>query len=91
MHPDMNAMLVTPICSHTLTNRPLVLPGEARVTVGLKSAGEEGVYMTVDGQIGVEMEAGDRLDVEASSEEVLLVVPGRKNYFDVLRDKLKWG
>ena len=91
MHPDMSAMLVTPICSHTLTNRPLVLPGRARVTVRLKSASDEGVYMTVDGQIGVEMEAGDRLEVGPSSEEVLLVAPEGKNYFDVLRDKLKWG
>ena len=91
VHPDMSAMLVTPICSHTLANRPLVLPGRARVTVRLKSAREEGVYMTVDGQIGVEMEAGDRLEVGPSSEEVLLVAPEGKNYFDVLRDKLKWG
>ena len=91
VHPDMSAMLVTPICSHTLTNRPLVLPGRARVTVRLKSASDEGVYMTVDGQIGVEMEAGDRLEVGPSSEEVLLVAPEGKNYFDVLRDKLKWG
>ena len=91
VHPDMSAMLVTPICSHTLTNRPLVLPGRARVTVRLKSASDEGVYMTVDGQIGVQMEAGDRLEVRPSSEEVLLVAPEGKNYFDVLQDKLKWG
>ena len=91
VHPDMSAMLVTPICSHTLTNRPLVLPGQARVTVRLKSASDEGVYMTVDGQIGIEMEAGDRLEVGPSSEGVLLVAPEGKNYFDVLRDKLKWG
>ena len=91
VHPDMSAMLVTPICSHTLTNRPLVLPGQARVAVTLKSAGDEGVYLTVDGQIGIEMKAGDRLEVGPSSEEILLVAPEGKNYFDVLRDKLKWG
>jgi len=91
VHPDMSAILMTPICSHTLTNRPVVLPGDACVVVTLKSTSHDGVYMTVDGQVGVKMATGDSLEVRSSSEEVLLVSPQGKNYFDVLRDKLKWG
>ena len=91
VHPDMSAMLVTPICSHTLTNRPLVLPSDMQVAVTLTSSADEGVYVTVDGQIGIKMESGDCLNVNKSTHEVLLVAPAGKNYFDVLRGKLKWG
>ncbi len=91
VHPDMSAMLVTPICSHTLTNRPLVLPSDMQVAVTLTSSADEGVYVTVDGQIGIKMESGDCLNVNKSTHEVLLIAPAGKNYFDVLRGKLKWG
>jgi NAD+ kinase len=91
VHPDMSAMLMTPICSHTLTNRPLVLPSDMQVAVTLTSSADEGVYVTVDGQIGIKMESRDCLNVHKSIHEVLLVAPAGKNYFDVLRGKLKWG
>ena len=91
VHPQMSAMLMTPICSHTLTTRPLVLPGDMAVAVTLISRSDEGVYITIDGQIGIEMHCGDRLDVRKATSELLLVAPAGKNYFDVLRGKLKWG
>ena len=91
VHPQMSAMLMTPICSHTLTTRPLVLPGDMQVTVTLTSSSDEGVYITIDGQIGIEMQRGDCLNLHKSTSEVLLVAPAGKNYFDVLRGKLKWG
>jgi NAD+ kinase len=91
VHPDLDAILLTPICSHTLTNRPIVLPPAARVVVTLRSPDEQGVYATLDGQVGIPMKPGDVLDVGMSSRRVRLIAPVGKTYFDVLRGKLKWG
>jgi len=88
--PTMGAIVMTPICSHTLTNRPLVLPPEVRIELSLLSPLDE-VHVTVDGQVGLKLESGDRVVVEKSSRSVELIVPSGKSYFDVLRDKLKWG
>jgi NAD+ kinase len=88
--PTMSAMIVTPICSHTLTNRPIVLPDSVKVDIVLRSA-QEGVYLTLDGQVGIPLQMGDHLLVEKSNVSVQLVAPADKNYFDVLRGKLKWG
>jgi NAD+ kinase len=88
--PTMNAMVVTPICSHTLTNRPLVLPPGVKIDVTLRSSQDE-VYVTVDGQVGIPIHLDDRLRIEKSEISVQLVAPAGKNYFDVLRGKLKWG
>lgn len=88
--PTMAAMIVTPICSHTLTNRPIVLPPEVKVEITLAAAHED-VHVTVDGQVGMKIEKDDKITVEKSSLAVKLVAPADKNYFDVLRGKLKWG
>lgn len=91
VHPDLDAILLTPICSHTLTNRPIVLPPAARVVVTLRSPDEQGVYATVDGQVSIPMKPGDALEVGMSQRRVRLIAPVGKSYFDVLRGKLKWG
>lgn len=91
VHPDLDAILVTPICSHTLTNRPIVLPANVHVVVTLRSPDEQGVFATVDGQLGVPMQPGDALSVSMSEGRVRLVAPVGKDYFGVLRGKLKWG
>jgi len=88
--PTMSAMVITPICSHTLTNRPIVLPEGVKVDITLRSA-QDDVYLTVDGQVGRKLQMGDTLVVEKSDVAVKLVAPADKNYFDVLRGKLKWG
>jgi NAD+ kinase len=88
--PNMNAMVLTPICSHTLTNRPIVLPAGVRIDITLRSSQDE-VYLTVDGQEGLRLDRGDRVSLEKSNVYVKLVEPSDKNYFDVLRGKLKWG
>ena len=90
IYPSMSAMVVTPICSHTLTNRPIALPGEVRIGITLKSIQDE-VHLTVDGQVGMPLNPGDRVMIEKSPVEVHLIAPSGKNYFDVLRGKLKWG
>lgn len=88
--PTMGAIVMTPICSHTLTNRPIVLPPDVRIELSLRSALDE-VHVTVDGQVGLKLESGDRVVAEKSSRVVELIVPSGKSYFDILRDKLKWG
>jgi NAD+ kinase len=88
--PTISAMIVTPICSHTLTNRPIVLPAGVKVEIILAAAHDD-VHVTVDGQVGMQLETNDRITVEKSNIAVKLVAPADKNYFDVLRGKLKWG
>jgi NAD+ kinase len=90
VYPTMAAIIMTPISSHTLTNRPLVLPSESRVEVTLRSVPDD-VYVTVDGQVGTKLDSGDSIHVKKSSRLIQLIAPSGKDFFDVLRDKLKWG
>jgi NAD+ kinase len=90
MYPTLAAICVTPICPHTLTNRPIIIPAEMGVRVLNKAAGEE-AFLTVDGQIGSPLEAGDSVECAVSDFDVMLVRPPNKTFFDVLRQKLKWG
>ena len=89
--PTMRAMVPTPICSHTLTNRPIVLSSDVRIEITLQSSQEGEVHLTVDGQVGLNLQPGDLLTIVKSDVAVKLVAPADKNYFDVLRGKLKWG
>ena len=90
VYPAVSAFVITPICPHTLTNRPLVLPDTAHIEVGYR-AEDAPIYLTLDGQVGVELLPGDRVGVVAAPERLRLVRPQQKTYFSVLRDKLKWG
>ena len=90
IYPSMNAVVMTPICPFTLTNRPIVIPDAAVVELMLKEE-NEGVFLTFDGQTGHRMKAGDRVVIRKSEATFNLVQPSNRNYFDVLRDKLKWG
>ena len=88
--PELDAFVITPICPHMLTNRPLVVPDTARIDVDFTPA-EEPVYLTLDGQIGFQLKPKDRVTITKSKSRVALVRPPRKTYFEVLRSKLKWG
>ena len=88
--PSMNAMVITPICPFTLSNRPLVVPDDAEIELLLKTDNEE-VALTLDGQVGFEMKFGDRVVIRKSRTTFNLIQPSNRNYFDVLRDKLRWG
>lgn len=92
VYPTMGAILLTPICPHMLTNRPLVLPDELDIEVGIvtPSDGQE-IYLTLDGQEGMPITEFDEVCIRKSDQRVLLVQSPDKNYFDVLRTKLKWG
>jgi len=88
--PAADVMIITPIAPHMLTNRPLVIPGNSQVEILLSTA-DESAYVTVDGQVGEEAHPGDRLRVRRAARGVELVVSPRRDYFAVLRDKLRWG
>lgn len=88
--PSMNAVVITPICPFTLTNRPIVVPDDAPIKIRLKND-IEGVVLTLDGQIGHQIQAKDTVVIRKSSTNFNLIQPPNRNYFDVLRNKLKWG
>lgn len=90
IYPSMNAVVLTPICPFTLTNRPIVMPDSAEIVLHLKNE-SEGVVLTLDGQIGHPMRTQDYVKIRKSETSFNLVSPPNRNYFDVLRDKLKWG
>src|SRR5580765_5741332 len=90
VYPSMNAVVLTPICPFTLTNRPIVVPDRAEIE--LKLIGEhKGVLLTLDGQTGIPLNSGDTVLIRKSETTFNLVQPPNRNYFDVLRNKLKWG
>ena len=90
IYPTMHSICLAPICPHTLTNRPLIIPAEMGVRVVSKTDGDE-AFLTVDGQIGSPLESGDAVECSMADFDVLLVHPPHKTFFDVLRQKLKWG
>lgn len=90
IYPSMNAVVLTPICPFTLSNRPIVVPDDARIDLTLENE-NEGVVLSLDGQTGYTMKAGDEVVIRKSKTTFNLVQPENRNYFDVLRDKLKWG
>ncbi len=92
IYPTMGAVVITPICPHMLTNRPLVLPDELDIEIGISSPSEDQeIYLTLDGQEGFPIGEQDLVSIKKSEQRVLLVQSPDKNYFDVLRNKLKWG
>jgi NAD+ kinase len=90
VHPGVESFLITPICPHTLSDRPIVVQDSARIEVALPTIGDA-VFLTVDGQTGIEIQADDRIVVAKAEPRLKLIQPPRKNYFEILRSKLKWG
>jgi NAD+ kinase len=90
VYPIVEAFVVTPICPHTLTNRPLVIPDSAKIEIDFK-AEDDAVFLTLDGQVGIELVRGDHIVVQKAPEKLYLVRPAKKTYFQILRNKLKWG
>ncbi|MCX5808271.1 MAG: NAD(+)/NADH kinase [Proteobacteria bacterium] len=90
LYPSLKNIIVTPICPHTLTNRPIILPENTTIRAILLSR-DERVVLTLDGQIGFPLEYGDEVVVKQSSRIVSLIKSSSKGYFEILRTKLKWG
>jgi NAD+ kinase len=89
-HPSVNVILVTPVCPHSLTNRPLILPGTAAIEVEIPRFHEE-VLVTVDGQVSKVLRPGDKIRVRQADQRVRFVISKDQSYFDILRAKLNWG
>lgn len=87
--PTMDAVVLTPICSHTLTNRPIVLPGSQRIEVTLLT--DQDVMLTADGQVGFALKPLDTIEVRRAAARIRLLRFPQKHFFSVLRTKLKWG
>jgi NAD+ kinase len=87
--PTMDAMVLTPICSHTLTNRPIVLPASQRIEVSLLS--DQDVMLTADGQVGFALKQFDAVEIRRATPRIRLLRFPQKHFFSVLRTKLKWG
>jgi NAD+ kinase len=90
LEPGLQAFVLTPICPHTLTQRPIVLPESARIEIRLQAQHSD-VKLTVDGQEGVDLVPGDVVHVRRSDHPVHLVVSPFRSRFEVLREKLRWG
>lgn len=90
VHPSVDCVVVTPICPHALTQRPIVVPGDQVMALRLTSDSQD-VYLTIDGQAGQPMRQGDRIEVQKSPNRVQLVRNSKLDYFGILRTKLHWG
>jgi NAD+ kinase len=92
LHPEVDALLLTPIAPHMLTNRPIVIPGssEVRVRPALNGSNDE-VFVTLDGQSGHALQSDDEIIVRRAERPLRLVRASTRTYFDVLRQKLKWS
>ena len=90
VHPDVESLIVTPICPHTLTDRPVVIGDGSKIEMRLRGDAES-VYLTLDGQKGILMQSEDRVGIARAKERLKLIQPHRKSYYEILRSKLKWG
>ena len=90
VHPAVESIILTPICPHTLSDRPLVVGDTCNVEMRLRGTAES-VYLTLDGQKGVLMQSEDSVAIVRAKERLKLIQPHRKSYYEILRSKLKWG
>jgi NAD+ kinase len=91
VHPDVDAILFTPIAPHTLANRPIVIPGTSTIEIGLGPDNRSEVFVTFDGQAGHQLAEDERVSVTLSSQPVRIVSATTRTYYDTLREKLGWG
>src|SRR6266853_3624476 len=90
VHPSVESFVITPICPHTLSDRPLVVPDSSSIVMKL-SGNTESVFLTLDGQRGSPLQSTDSVRVSRAKEPLMLIYPPKKSYFEILRSKLKWG
>ena len=88
--PSVGAICLTPICPHMLTNRPVIVPDTSAIRI-IVQAEDDSAFLTIDGQIGEPLQKGDQIICRSSNYALMLIRPPRMLFFDVLREKLKWG
>jgi NAD+ kinase len=91
VQPSVDAWVVTPIAPHTLTNRPIVIPAVSAVRVQPLMDDHDEVFITFDGQAGLQLQSDDEIRVCRADQPLRLIRPSTRSYFEVLRQKLKWG
>jgi NAD+ kinase len=90
VHPAVESFIITPICAHMLSDRPVVVRDSSSIQMKL-SGNTESVFLTLDGQKGIPLQATDIVRISRAKELLKLIQPPRKSYFEILRNKLKWG
>jgi NAD+ kinase len=90
INPAVRSLMLTPICPHTLTHRPLIVPDNVEIEVTLTSK-DDGAMATLDGQVGIAMTQADTAVISVSEHRTQLIRFPESHYYDVLREKLKWG
>jgi NAD+ kinase len=90
VYPSLHTIIITPICPHTLTIRPIIIPDDVKIRALLKSRDEE-VTLTLDGQQGFTLKFEDVVEVGKAEGRILLIKSPYRHYFELLREKLKWG
>lgn len=90
VQPGVASILITPICPHTLSDRPVVIQDGSKIDLQL-SQSSDSVFLTLDGQTGVPLQTGDCVRITRAAERLKLIQPPGKTYFEILRNKLKWG
>ena len=90
INPAVSSLILTPVCPHTLTHRPLIVPATAQIEIILTSK-DDGAMATLDGQVGVALTQGDTVELHASENLTRLIRFPESSYYEVLREKLKWG
>ncbi len=88
--PSVEGFCITPICPHALSNRPVVVPETARIEIRLEG-GDESTFLSIDGQVGVQLRAGDSILASRANHRVRIIQPQKLAFFDVLRAKMTWG
>lgn len=91
LHPNIDAIVLVPICPHTLSNRPIVVDANSRVEILLSEENRHTALASVDGQIDMDFMPGDTIIIEKSKHDLRLIQPKNYDYFDVLRVKLRWS
>ncbi|HGX93540.1 MAG TPA: NAD(+) kinase [Candidatus Tenderia sp.] len=91
MHPSLNAVVLVPVCPHTLSNRPLVICGDSFIELVVKEGQENQVHVTLDGQLNFGIQKNDRLQIRKKEKPIRLLHPTGHDHFQILRAKLRWG
>jgi Predicted sugar kinase len=91
LSPSLDALVLVPICPHSLTNRPLVVNGNSRIEINVGSWEVHHAHLTCDSDITMELESGDRVLIRKKDTKIRLIHPADHDYFSILRAKLRWG
>jgi len=91
LHPTLPAIVIVPICPHTLSDRPLAIGSDSQIEIVMTSTSQQSAHVTLDGQTNFAIHDGDRIRVRRAERPVILIHPTRRNHYEVLRAKLGWG